>query len=355
MIINKKSAIIVSSLTLFGLTSCNGNTISENKVTENTEDNLQISTRTIDTNENVINLNNEETPSLGLYDYTIGLSSYPIIENIPLDKSPENKEILEELFTLSEVEKIAEDISNEYMNYLSENETYLTNEYEKYINSLENNYSNLETEYTNLLNDFFNYLDNNYQDETDKEDEVIPNIPPPSFEDTPQENENNNTNNNKFLTREEEINAIYEKALYNSAKNTNDYEPIQGQPQSTSKLILDEILENITLQPYTYANNSFISLNYGIDITEIEDYKLIHSKELSSNYFEIFIFKPKNLSDQSLMNKLNLRISSILSSINEHTNNEFKIENNVLLLSIEDHILFCFSKNSDDILKLFEQ
>ena len=299
MIINKKSAIIVSSLTLFGLTSCNGNTISENKVTENTEDNLQISTRTIDTNENVINLNNEETPSLGLYDYTIGLSSYPIIENIPLDKSPENKEILEELFTLSEVEKIAEDISNEYMNYLSENETY--------------------------------------------------------FEDTPQENENNNTNNNKFLTREEEINAIYEKALYNSAKNTNDYEPIQGQPQSTSKLILDEILENITLQPYTYANNSFISLNYGIDITEIEDYKLIHSKELSSNYFELFIFKPKNLSDQSLMNKLNLRISSILSSINEHTNNEFKIENNVLLLSIEDHILFCFSKNSDDILKLFEQ
>ena len=186
MIINKKSAIIVSSLTLFGLTSCNGNTISENKVTENTEDNLQISTRTIDTNENVINLNNEETPSLGLYDYTIGLSSYPIIENIPLDKSPENKEILEELFTLSEVEKIAEDISNEYMNYLSENETYLTNEYEKYINSLENNYSNLETEYTNLLNDFLNYLDNNYQDETDKEDEVIPNIPPPSFEDTTQ-------------------------------------------------------------------------------------------------------------------------------------------------------------------------
>ena len=129
----------------------------------------------------------------------------------------------------------------------------------------------------------------------------------------------------------------------------------KGNLRVLQKLILDEILENITLQPYTYANNSFISLNYGIDITEIEDYKLIHSKELSSNYFELFIFKPKNLSDQSLMNKLNLRISSILSSINEHTNNEFKIENNVLLLSIEDHILFCFSKNSDDILKLFEQ
>lgn len=360
MIINKKSAVIVSSLALISLTSCNKTTTSENVATESIDDNLQVSTRTIDPNEGVINLNKEKTPSLGSYDYTIGISSYPVIENIPLDESPENKEILEELFTLSEVEKIAENISNEYMNYLSENETYLTNEYEKYINSLENNYSNLETEYTNLLNDFLNYLDNNYQDETNKEEEIITDIPPaypddePTFEDTSQEDENNNTDN-KFLTREEEINAIYEKALYNSSKNINDYEPIQGQPQSTSKLILDKILENIELQPYTYANDSFISSNYGIDIIEIEDYKLIHSKETNSNYFELFIFKSKNLSDESLMNKLNLRISSILNLISEHTNNEFNIENNVLLLNIDDYTLFCFSKNSADILKLFEQ
>ncbi len=44
------------------------------------------------------------------------------------------------------------------------------------------------------------------------------------------------------------------------------------------------------------------------------------------------------------MNKLNLRISSILSSINEHTNNEFKIENNVLLFKYRRSYTILFLK-----------
>ncbi|BAK80589.1 DUF4358 domain-containing protein [Candidatus Arthromitus sp. SFB-rat-Yit] len=351
--INKKSAVIMSSLALISLTSCN-RAVKNTPTEENTNDNLQISKRSIGSDENIIKLDKNKLQSLGSYDYTIGISSYPVIGNVEFDESSENLEISEQVFTLSEVQKITEDISNEYMNYLSENEKYLTNKYGEYINAIESDYLNLENEYNNLLNDFSNYLEGTLKDEINNEDVLNPSENTPNFEDTSNKDENTDTDN-KFLTREDEINAIYEKALYNSSKNINEFKPIQGQDQNASKLILDKILNNIELPPYTYTNDSFIFSNYGINKDEIEDYVLIHSKELNSNYFEIFMFKHKNLSDEELSDKLNLRLSSILNSLKGYNNDEFKIEDNVLFLDIDDYTLFCFSKNSGDILNLLEK
>lgn len=355
--INKKSAVIMSSLALISLTSCN-RTVKNTKTEENTNDNLQISKRSIASNENIIKLDKTKLQSLGSYDYTIGVSSYPVIGNVEFNESSENLGESEQVFTLNEVQKITEDISNEYIRYLSENETYLTNKYGEYINALESDYLNLENEYNNLLNDFSNYLEGNIKDETNNENVLNPPEDTPNFEDASNKNENTDTNtdtNNKFLTREDEINALYEKALYNSSKNINEFEPIQGQAQSNSKIILDRILSNIEFPPYTYTNDSFIFSNYGINKDEIEDYVIIHSKELNSNYFEIFIFKHKDLSDEELTDKLNLRLSSILNSLNGYNNDEFKIEDNILFLNIGDYTLFCFSKNSNDILNLLEK
>lgn len=355
---NKNFNIIVSSLALLSLTSCNNKkTDSSSDSSKDTSYTPYVSTRTISSDEGIINLNSNENPTLGTYDYTLGVSNYPVIENIPLKEVVENNEPLEELFTLSEVEKIAEDISNEYNNYIYENEKYLVDEYEKYIDAISNEYSNLENEYMNLLNDFSNYL--NYEEELE---DGTDNTDDPIYNESEKESEEETTipieetlDNKEFSSREEEVNSIYEKALDNASKNTDNYENVQGERSLSNRAndIISYILENISLPSYNTEDVPFIINNYNLSKDNILDYKLIRSSTFDSNYFEILALKTNNISSDDLINKINLRLDSILNSFKEHNINDVDIENSLLLLNIDDYVLFCFSNKSNDILNLF--
>lgn len=249
----KKPYFIMSSVALISLTSCTQNNNSNNEEKLNTTP--YISTRTISDEETILKLDKEKYKDLGSSDYTDGISEYPVIQNIKLDET-ENISKEEELFTLEEVQKIADILSKEYDDYLNKNIEYISKEYEDYINSLTKDYTVLQEEYFKILDELSNYMyndnignNNQENNNVDPNDNVNNNINNDNKENIDNQNNGNQedikndddiddsindenkdtTENNKIdLSREENLDLIYEKALNDAANNIDEFEPIQG-------------------------------------------------------------------------------------------------------------------------------
>lgn len=374
-----KLYVTISSLLLISLTSCTNSNNKNSTSPEDTEQNIYTSTRTISENDTV-NIINEDFSSK-TYDHTSGVSTYP-----PIGEIKENEEISsdtnqnETLFTLKDVQQITNDLANEYNSHLEAT----SNEYENYITALTKDYSDLENEYLGLLDDISNIIDlsepeiENNNTNISEQPENSENI---SQNTTNQENNSQNTNNENVLeeepenipqTREEEINLIYSKALDTASKNLDEFEPIQGQapnvtneqinnstetPQNNesekidAETIFQIIKENVSLPSYSNKDINFLTTNYNLTSDKVNDFKLV-SSDSSQNFFEMLIIKTSNISEEDLINKIQLRVDNILNNISEIDNTN--INDKLLLINIDDYILFCFSDISMDILNFLE-
>ena len=374
-----KLYVTISSLLLISLTSCTNSNNKNSTSPEDTEQNIYTSTRTISENDTV-NIINEDFSSK-TYDHTSGVSTYP-----PIGEIKENEEISsdtnqnETLFTLEDVQQITSDLTNEYNSHLEAT----SNEYENYITALTKDYSDLENEYLGLLDDISNIIDlsepeiENNNTNISEQPENSENI---SQNTTNQENNSQNTNNENVLeekpenipqTREEEIDLIYSKALDTASKNLDEFEPIQGQapnvtneqinnstetPQNNesekidAETIFQIIKENVSLPSYSNKDINFLTTNYNLTSDKVNDFKLV-SSDSSQNFFEMLIIKTSNISEEDLINKIQLRVDNILNNISEIDNTN--INDKLLLINIDDYILFCFSDISMDILNFLE-
>lgn len=359
-----KLYVTISSLLLISLTSCTNSNNKNSTSPEDTEQNIYTSTRTISENDTV-NIINEDFYSK-TYDYTSGVSIYP-----PIGEIKENEEISqnETLFTLEDVQQITNDLANEYNSHLEAT----SNEYENYITALTKDYSDLENEYLGLLDDISNIIDlsepeiENNNTNTTEQPENSENI---SQNTTNQEDNSQNTNNENVLeekpenipqTREEEIDLIYSKALDTASKNLDEFKPIQGQAQNVTngqinnstetpqnnesekidaETIFQIIKENVPLPSYSNKDINFLTTNYNLTSDKVNDFKLV-SSDSSQNFFEMLIIKTSNISEEDLINKIQLRIDNILNNISEIDNTN--INDKLLLINIDDYILFCFS------------
>lgn len=359
-----KLYVTISSLLLISLTSCTNSNNKNSTSPEDTEQNIYTSTRTISENDTV-NIINEDFYSK-TYDYTSGVSIYP-----PIGEIKENEEISqnETLFTLEDVQQITNDLANEYNSHIEAT----SNEYENYITALTKDYSDLENEYLGLLDDISNIIDlsepeiENNNTNTTEQPENSENI---SQNTTNQEDNSQNTNNENVLgekpenipqTREEEIDLIYSKALDTASKNLDEFKPIQGQAQNVTngqinnstetpqnnesekidaETIFQIIKENVPLPSYSNKDINFLTTNYNLTSDKVNDFKLV-SSDSSQNFFEMLIIKTSNISEEDLINKIQLRIDNILNNISEIDNTN--INDKLLLINIDDYILFCFS------------
>lgn len=359
-----KLYVTISSLLLISLTSCTNSNNKNSTSPEDTEQNIYTSTRTISENDTV-NIINEDFYSK-TYDYTSGVSIYP-----PIGEIKENEEISqnETLFTLEDVQQITNDLANEYNSHIEAT----SNEYENYITALTKDYSDLENEYLGLLDDISNIIDlsepeiENNNTNTTEQPENSENI---SQNTTNQEDNSQNTNNENVLeekpenipqTREEEIDLIYSKALDTASKNLDEFKPIQGQAQNVTngqinnstetpqnnesekidaETIFQIIKENVSLPSYSNKDINFLTTNYNLTSDKVNDFKLV-SSDSSQNFFEMLIIKTSNISEEDLINKIQLRIDNILNNISEIDNTN--INDKLLLINIDDYILFCFS------------
>ena len=374
-----KLYVTISSLLLISLTSCTNSNNKNSTSPEDTEQNIYTSTRTISENDTV-NIINEDFSSK-TYDHTSGVSTYP-----PIGEIKENEEISsdtnqnETLFTLKDVQQITNDLANEYNSHLEAT----SSEYENYISALTEDYVALENDYIGLLNDISSIIDlsepeiENNNTNTSEQPENSENI---SQNTTNKEDSSQNTNNeNNFeekpenipQTREEEVDLIYNKALDTASKNLDEFEPIQGQapnvtngqinnstetPQNNesenidAETIFQIIKENVSLPSYSNKDINFLTTNYNLTSDKVNDFKLV-SSDSSQNFFEMLIIKTSNINEEDLINKIQLRVDNILNNISEIDNTN--INDKLLLINIDDYILFCFSDISMDILNFLE-
>lgn len=357
----------ISSLFLISLTSCTNSNNKNSTSPEDTEKNIYIGTRTISKDDSVNIL--DENYSSKTYDYTSGVSTYPPIGEIKeTEEVPSNTNQNETLFTLKDVQQITSDLANEYNNYLGTTST----EYENYISLLTEDFMRLENEYFGLLDDISSIIDP-YEPETENNNEHI-SEQPENFE-----NISENTNNENILeekpedipqTREEEIDLIYNKALDNASKNLDEFEPIQGQVTNgqinnstetyqnnesekiNAETIFQIIKENVALPSYSNKDINFLTTNYNLSSDIVNDFKLVSSNS-SQNFFEMLIIKTSNISEEDLINKIQLRVDNILNNISK-IDNTTNVNDKLLLINIDDYILFCFSDISINILNFLE-
>lgn len=374
-----KLYVTISSLLLISLTSCTNSNNKNSTSPEDTEQNIYTGTRTISQDDSVDILN--ENYSSKTYDYNSGVSIYPPIGEIKeTEEVSGNANQSETLFTLEDVQQITNDLTNEYNSYLEAN----SNEYENYINALTEDYVALENEYLNLLGDISSIIDlsepeiENNNTNTSEQPENSENI---SQNTTNKEDSSQNTNNeNNFeekpenipQTREEEVDLIYSKALDTASKNLDEFEPIQGQaPNVTNEQINNStetsqnnesekidaetifqiIKENVPLPSYSNKDINFLTTNYNLTSDKVNDFKLVSSYS-SQNFFEMLIIKTSNISEEDLISKIQLRVDNILNNISEIDNTN--INDKLLLINIDDYILFCFSDISMNILNFLE-
>lgn len=374
---SNKLSIIITCLILLNLTSCtspNKNSISDN----NPINQIYLNSRTIDKNHKVSVLDNFSSENLGKYDYNEGVYSLPPVgqmnENINYDlngeeiqnsnSSEENNE--EILFTLEEVQKITDDLYNEYNEILNAN----SNDYENYINALSNNYLNLENEYLSLLKDISSFIES--------PEENILNNESPNQEIVENKNEDNEDKKEVDLssyTEEERLDILYREALETASKNLDEFEPIQGQAPSEDKnfentesknsesqikenelqinanVIFNMINENLSLPNFEERDLEFLVSNYKFSKDKISDFKIVNSKD---NNFEMLILDISNISDEELVNSIEFRMESILNLISENTNTSFNLDEKVLVLNIDKYFLFCFSDINNSILNFLE-
>ncbi len=369
-----KQSIALLFLTSISMTSCSGN--NENSTSNTTQvDETYVGNRTISLdNENPIFSNYSD---LGNYEYNYGIHISPPIGNI-IDNTYSNSEFVDytknsELFTLDEVEQIVNNLQNQYDETLN----YNSNEYEKYINILSENYTIMETEYLSLLQDISDFIEHS-QKENEVNENKFENFENSQPYDEEKLDDIFETKNN--YTHEENLDNLYKEALKNASENLSEFKPIQGQSpmydeivdqkdldniiskpnqsiEDISKITAENILkiinQNISLPSYTEMNNTFISLNYDIKEDKLNDSKLIISN--SSKLFEMFILNISNLSEKEVVDSIKFRIGSILNDVSENnTNNDFNLDDKVLLVNIDGYIIFCISDINDTLLNFLQ-
>lgn len=350
--LNKHLYTTICSIFLLGLTSC---TNSANKVptnNKNIENKIYSKTRTISKDDKIKII---DTNSSYSYDYNLGISTYSPVGIIPENEEntsnviSENNNQNEQIFTIQDVEQITNDLTNEYTSYIQEN----SNQYEDYINQLNKNYNTLENEYNLLLDDISN-LNNNLPEQNS----II------------ETNSEGNKPEEKIIprTREEEIDLIYQKAIEIASKNLDTFEPIQGQKPKNEinnnnlnnkgeisddlKLTADNIYKsiknNLILPEHSIKDLTFLSNTYNISSNEVLDFKLLSNiSSNTQNPFEILIIKTSELSENDLTNKISSRIDSILNTIPE---NNININDKILLVDLNEYVIFCISDINKDIL-----
>ena len=370
------------------------------------------SARTITENDK-INVINKEISNNSSYDYTSGVSTYsPVGEVKPKEIENKNYES-PNMYTHNEVQEIVDNISNEYSQSLkitvSDYDKYIKNtidEYEKYINLLNDEYKALENAYVDALNiiDYYdkNFTDNNrsssnkntkesninenissnnldliYDEARKKASENLENFQPiqgqidsknlESSESTKGqtdskklethdstkgqtdskklENPNYTQEENKEINENTQNNNINDKFVDSNINDTST----GNTDELTSNEILEFIKSGIDIPNYSEHDENFLSQKYGIQKNNISDYKLITSGNNAENYFEMLIIKVSDINEDSLLNSIELRIDSILKEYFENTN-EKDINNNILLVDIDDYVVFSFSNISQQIL-----
>ena len=229
-----KLSLITSYALILGLTSCSFNNNNENNNSQNNNSSsVYVNTRTISPENEPYFLNNEnKSTSLGTYDYTYGVTTYPPIGEIKIEKENSNNSSSnnQALYTEDEVIQITNDLSSEYNKYLKDN----INEYESYINGLTTEYNALADEYVNVINSFNDFfIENNEDSLSENLNTSTENKKDPSenLENNYSESEISENTNTVFNTREEEVNSLYEQALKDAANNLDEFENVQGEPQ----------------------------------------------------------------------------------------------------------------------------
>lgn len=371
-----KLSLITSSALILGLTSCSSNNNNENNNSKNNNSSsAYLTTRTISPESETYFLNSEnKSISLGTYDYTHGVTTYPPIGEIKSDKESSNPSSNNQaLYTEEEVIQITNNLSSEYDKYLESS----INEYESYINGLTTEYNTLADEYVkvvNSFNDLFveeNMDSTNENTQTSTEDkEVLPENLDTNNENSSLENETNENTTPTFNTREEEINSLYEKALEDAAKNLDEFENVQGEPQKVkdksentsqienkpeetllnAKIIFDEISKGVSLPKHNIKDITYLENNYGISKSNVEDFKLINFEAPNKDFFEMLIIKTKGLSDTQLIEKIQFRLDGILKYISENTSEEIDLSDNIILVNIGDYTLFCLSNINEALM-----
>lgn len=356
--LNKHLYTTICSIFLLGLTSC---TNSANKIPtndKNVENKIYSKTRTISKDDKIKIIDDNSTYS---YDYNYGVSTYspigiiPESEEISSNITSQNKNNQnEQLFTLEDIEQITSELSNEYNSYIQSN----SNEYENYITQLTKNYNTLENEYNLLLDDVSNL--NNVTTEDNSTVETIP--------------ENNKVDDEVIpRTRSEEIDLIYQKAIETASKNLDTFEPIQGQKPKTednnnldtnnkntdettlelnAENLFKAIKDSVTLPDYSIKDMNFLTNSYNISVNNILDFKLLSNiSSNTKNPFEILIIKTSDLNENDLTNKISSRIDSILNTIPE---NNISINDKILLVDLNEYVIFCISDINKDILNFLQ-
>ncbi len=369
----RKLYILASSLSLLALTigliSCSTQKEISQKTNNSNDYDL---TRTIPKEENIKVLENNNE-NLGKYDFNTGIITNPPIGEFDKDALYEIYETNEQLFTLEEVQNLSNQLSQQY----NENLRLNSYEYEKYIDDLTKEYINLENEFLALINDISN-ANNNSQDTDNINTEIKDNE---IF--TRSKVSDNFEEEQKFNSREEEVDYIYNKALETISSKLDTFEPIQGQaPKSISEVIksdsndieeisliednqekelplnaeniFKQLSDNISFPKYVGRDSSILTFEYKFPENSFSDFKLVSSETYDNNFFEMLIIKPTNISEEELIIKIKDRINSIITTISENTNQEINIQDKLILINIDDYILFCFSNISNHILDFLE-
>ncbi len=215
---DKRYYALLSLVTITSLYSCNA-------PKDNTSNTLtkeeNITTRTISKDETILHLDKGNYVDLGKYEYT---SQYETEDEDPL-------------YTLEEVNKIAEELNNQYNAYLEDSINSLSKEYETYISSLNDEYNSLQNEYNSVLNDLYNSI---YDEENENKEDIIP---PEDTKDEAKEDEIKDKDESSLdnpilnedevvkdepLSREDEINAIYDEVLKEAGDIKEEFFPLQG-------------------------------------------------------------------------------------------------------------------------------
>ena len=74
-----------------------------------------------------------------------------------------------------------------------------------------------------------------------------------------------------------------------------------------AETIFQIIKENVPLPSYSNKDINFLTTNYNLTSDKVNDFKLV-SSDSSQNFFEMLIIKTSNISEEDLINKIQLEL-----------------------------------------------
>ena len=409
---NKISKFLIPSLILVGLVPSMNST--KSRFGDNSSSIVVTSERTINKDENINVVDKHDKSNLnydynyGVSNYSpIGAVEANALESNHIDSQNlyTYNEVEEIVNTLSnDYNQALKGTVTDYDQYIEKTVT----EYETYINNLNTEYKNLENAYVDAL-DVIDYYDanlnknhTNNKDSNDSTDSKVTNKTETNIKDSTTSNNVDINKNPEPVTTPEQLDSIYNEAINYAAKNVEHFEPIQGQVVNTneniinpktnnnkqvidnkkpetnenktenteskpdtnnngnvqetkdtelnSNVILDYLKTGIKLPSYIEKNAAYITEKYGIGQDKINDYKIITSGTNKNDFFEMLIINTSNINEESLLSAIDFRINGILKEFFENNNIEKEINNKILLVNIDDYVVFCFSNVSQKLM-----